>query len=77
MPVVPETGVNFVVPKGASTEGKITHEVKLTPAYELIAPIKNGQKIGAITFTYKDNGLEQKKTVEKTDRNSAEAEVSG
>ncbi|WP_259392181.1 D-alanyl-D-alanine carboxypeptidase family protein [Paenibacillus thiaminolyticus] len=63
VPVVPETGVNFAVAKGASTEGKVTHEEMLTPANELVAPIKNGQKVGTITFTYKDNGLEQKKTV--------------
>ncbi|EPY13605.1 D-alanyl-D-alanine carboxypeptidase family protein [Paenibacillus alvei] len=63
VPIVAETGVSFVIPKGATTEGKITQEVNLKPANELVAPIKKGQQVGTVTFTYKDNGAEQKKTV--------------
>ncbi|NEZ43657.1 serine hydrolase [Paenibacillus alvei] len=63
VPIVAESGASFVTPKGASTEGKVTTEVNLKPASELIAPIKKGQQVGTVTFTYKDNGAEQKKTV--------------
>ncbi|UHA75291.1 D-alanyl-D-alanine carboxypeptidase family protein [Paenibacillus sp. 481] len=63
VPIVTETGITFALPKGASIEGKLKKEVKLIPAEQLEAPIKNGQKVGTATFTYSDNGIEQKKTV--------------
>ena len=63
VPIVTESGVLFVVPKGAKVDDKITHAEKLIPENELVAPIKNGQKVGTITFTYKDKDVEQKQTV--------------
>lgn len=63
VPVVVETGISFVIPKGTKMEGKITRRVNLKSVSELVAPIQKGQRIGTITLTYKDKGIEQKKMV--------------
>ncbi|OPA73489.1 D-alanyl-D-alanine carboxypeptidase [Paenibacillus selenitireducens] len=57
---VTESAVSFVVPKGANVDN-VTFTTKLDDT--LIAPIKKGQKVGEITYTYKNDQNEQKETV--------------
>ncbi|MGZ9586668.1 D-alanyl-D-alanine carboxypeptidase family protein [Paenibacillus marinisediminis] len=64
VPVVTEKNVSFVVDRGSNfDESSLTSDVKLTPEEELVAPIKSGQKVGEITYTYKGKSGEQKQTV--------------
>ncbi|MFM9281989.1 D-alanyl-D-alanine carboxypeptidase family protein [Paenibacillus jiagnxiensis] len=65
VPVVTKDAVTFVVPKNA-TNAKITHTTNVTPAAELVAPLKQGEKVGAVTYTYKADGMDkpQQKTVD-------------
>ncbi|MCG7410672.1 D-alanyl-D-alanine carboxypeptidase [Paenibacillus sp. ACRRX] len=61
---VTEKDVSFVVDKGAAFDEKtLTNEVKLIPEDQLVAPIKNGQKVGTVTYTFKGKTGEQKQTV--------------
>jgi len=57
---VTESAVSFVVPKGANTDN-VTFTTKMDDT--LVAPIKKGQKVGEITYTFKSDKGEQKKTV--------------
>ncbi|NMM55144.1 serine hydrolase [Paenibacillus aquistagni] len=61
---VTESNVSFVTDKGTNfDDSNLTKEVKLIPEDELVAPIKSGQKVGTVTYTYKAKGGEQKQTV--------------
>ncbi|MNP11607.1 D-alanyl-D-alanine carboxypeptidase DacA precursor [compost metagenome] len=62
IPVVSDEAVSFVVPKGADTS---TVEAKVTMTEEgLVAPLKQGTKVGTVTYSYKVDGLDQ--PLEKT-----------
>ncbi|MNZ63576.1 D-alanyl-D-alanine carboxypeptidase DacA precursor [compost metagenome] len=62
VPVVSDEAVSFVVPKGADTS---TVEAKVALTEEgLVAPLKQGTKVGTVTYSYKVDGLNQ--TLEKT-----------
>lgn len=64
IPVVTEKNVSFVVNKGTTfDETNLTAEVTLTPKEELVAPIKAGQKVGEVTYTYKSGNGDQKQTI--------------
>ncbi|MFB5269101.1 D-alanyl-D-alanine carboxypeptidase family protein [Paenibacillus enshidis] len=65
VPVVTKDAVTFVVPKNAAN-AKITHKTNVTPAAELVAPLKQGDKVGTVTYSYKADGMKQpqEKTVE-------------
>lgn len=62
VPVVTDANVSFVVPKGTKT-ANVTFETKLKGEDQLIAPIKKGQEVGEITYTFKTPNGDQKKTV--------------
>lgn len=63
VPVVTDAGVTFVVPKG-TTNPQVVSTVKVNDAASLVAPIKQGTKVGTVTYTYKVEGMEaQAKTV--------------
>ncbi|MNV68029.1 D-alanyl-D-alanine carboxypeptidase DacA precursor [compost metagenome] len=63
MPVVTDAGVTFIVPKGTTTP-QVAAVTKINDASTLVAPIKQGTKVGSVTYTYKVNGMEtQEKTV--------------
>lgn len=62
VPVVSDEAVHFVIPKGADTS---TVEATVALAEEgLVAPVKQGTKVGTVTYSYKVDGLDQ--TLEKT-----------
>lgn len=62
VPVVSDEAVSFVVPKGADTS---TVQAKVSLTEEgLVAPLKQGTKVGTVTYSYKVEGLNQ--TLEKT-----------
>ncbi|GGH40467.1 D-alanyl-D-alanine carboxypeptidase family protein [Paenibacillus segetis] len=62
VPLVTDQGVDFVIPKGADTS---TLEAKVTMNNEtLTAPLKQGTKVGTVTYSYKPAGMDQ--TLEKT-----------
>ncbi|MFB5679203.1 D-alanyl-D-alanine carboxypeptidase family protein [Paenibacillus terreus] len=61
VPVVTKDAVTFVVPKNA-TNAKITHTTNVTPAAELVAPLKQGEKVGTVTYTYKADGMDKPQT---------------
>ncbi|SDG46846.1 D-alanyl-D-alanine carboxypeptidase (penicillin-binding protein 5/6) [Fontibacillus panacisegetis] len=62
VPVVSGEAVSFVVPKGADTS---TVEAKVNLTEEgLVAPLKQGTKVGTVTYSYKADGLNE--TLEKT-----------
>ncbi|MGG6312894.1 D-alanyl-D-alanine carboxypeptidase family protein [Paenibacillus macerans] len=63
VPVVTDQGISFVVPKGADTS-KVEDKVTLSEAASLTAPLKQGTKVGTVTYSYKVPGLEQ--TLEQT-----------
>ncbi|MDP4099253.1 D-alanyl-D-alanine carboxypeptidase [Paenibacillus sp. P96] len=65
VPVVTKDAVSFVVPKNGA-EPQITHTAKVTSASELLAPLKQGDKVGTVTYTYKAKGMDQpqEKTVD-------------
>ncbi|WP_429374691.1 D-alanyl-D-alanine carboxypeptidase family protein [Paenibacillus sp. DS2015] len=61
--VVTEQDISFVVPKGADTT-TVTSKVSIDDESKLVAPLKQGSKVGTVTYTYKVKGLDdQKKTV--------------
>lgn len=63
VPVVTDAGVTFIVPKGTTTP-QVAAVTKINDASTLVAPIKQGTKVGSVTYTYKVNGMEtQEKTV--------------
>lgn len=62
VPLVTDQGVDFVIPKGADTS---TMEAKVTMTNETLkAPLKQGTKVGTVTYSYKAAGTNQ--TLEKT-----------
>ncbi|MBA9087733.1 D-alanyl-D-alanine carboxypeptidase (penicillin-binding protein 5/6) [Fontibacillus solani] len=62
VPVVSGEALSFVVPKGADTS---TVEAKVNLTEEgLVAPLKQGTKVGTVTYSYKADGLNE--TLEKT-----------
>ncbi|MDQ0050876.1 D-alanyl-D-alanine carboxypeptidase (penicillin-binding protein 5/6) [Paenibacillus polymyxa] len=65
VPIVTKDAVSFIVPKGASNP-KVTFTTNITPASSLVAPLKQGAKVGTITYTYKTDGVDkgQTKTVD-------------
>ncbi|MFD1179328.1 D-alanyl-D-alanine carboxypeptidase family protein [Paenibacillus puldeungensis] len=63
IPVVTDQAVSFVVPKGVDTT-KIQTKVALAEEGSLTAPLKQGTKVGTVTYSFKAPGLEQ--TLEKT-----------
>ena len=58
VPVVTKDAVSFVVPKGASNP-KVTFTTNITPVSSLVAPLKQGAKVGTISYTYKTDGVEK------------------
>ncbi|MGZ7446064.1 D-alanyl-D-alanine carboxypeptidase family protein [Paenibacillus sp. TH7-28] len=63
VPVVTDQAVSFVVPKGADTSA-VQAKVTLDDAASLTAPLKQGTKVGTVTYSFKVPGMEQ--TLEKT-----------
>lgn len=63
VPVVTDQAVSFVVPKGADTSA-VQAKVTLDDAASLTAPLKQGTKVGTVTYSFKAPGMEQ--TLEKT-----------
>lgn len=63
VPVVPEQGVEFIVPKGIKSP-QFDTKVDFSDN-ELTAPVKAGEKAGTITYTYQIDGLDgvQEQTV--------------
>lgn len=62
VPVVSDEAVSFIVPKGADIS-TVEATVSLTDE-GLVAPVKQGTKVGTVTYSYKVDGLDQ--TLEKT-----------
>lgn len=62
VPVVSDQAVSFVIPKGADTS-KVQAKVTLTNE-TLTAPLKQGTKVGTVTYSFKPDGMNQ--TLEKT-----------
>ncbi|HEY2492258.1 MAG TPA: D-alanyl-D-alanine carboxypeptidase family protein [Paenibacillus sp.] len=61
--VVTDQDVSFMVPKGSDTT-KVTSKVSIIDESKLVAPLKQGSKVGTVTYTYKAEGIsDQKKTV--------------
>lgn len=63
VPVVTDQAVSFVVPKGADTNA-VQPQVALADESALIAPLKQGTKVGTVTYSFKAPGMDQ--TLEKT-----------
>lgn len=63
IPVVTDQAVSFVIPKGADTT-KIQTKIALAQEGSLTAPLKQGTKVGTVTYSFKAPGMEQ--TLEKT-----------
>lgn len=63
IPVVTDQAVSFIVPKGVDTS-KIQTKVALAEEGSLTAPLKQGTKVGTVTYSFKAPGMEQ--TLEKT-----------
>lgn len=63
VPVVTDQAVSFVVPKGADTNA-VQAKVTLADEGTLTAPLKQGTKVGTVTYTFKAPGMDQ--TLEKT-----------
>ncbi|MEG6587792.1 D-alanyl-D-alanine carboxypeptidase family protein [Paenibacillus barengoltzii] len=63
VPVVTDQAVSFVVPKGADTNA-VQAKVTLADEGTLTAPLKQGTKVGTVTYTFKALGMDQ--TLEKT-----------
>lgn len=64
VPMVTDKNISFVVTKGSNfDETNLTAEVTLKPESELVAPIKSGQQVGTVTYTYKAKDGDQKQTV--------------
>ncbi|GJM77369.1 hypothetical protein HMSSN036_95850 [Paenibacillus macerans] len=61
--MVTDQAVSFVVPKGADTSA-VQAKVTLDDAASLTAPLKQGTKVGTVTYSFKAPGMEQ--TLEKT-----------
>ncbi|WP_334075996.1 MULTISPECIES: D-alanyl-D-alanine carboxypeptidase family protein [Paenibacillus] len=62
VPVVSDQAVSFVIPKGADTS-KVQATVSLSNE-TLTAPLKQGTKVGTVTYSFKPDGMNQ--TLEKT-----------
>jgi len=61
VPVVTATDLTVLVPKGAAVE-TVVQEVK--PSQDpLVAPIAQGDKVGTVTYKYKDPSTQEEKTV--------------
>lgn len=63
VPVVTDQAVSFVVPKGADTSA-VQPKVTLADESTLTAPLKQGTKVGTVTYSFKAPGMDQ--TLEKT-----------
>ncbi|MNW47158.1 D-alanyl-D-alanine carboxypeptidase DacA precursor [compost metagenome] len=63
IPVVTDQAVSFVVPKGADTSA-VQPKVTLADESTLTAPLKQGTKVGTVTYSFKAPGMDQ--TLEKT-----------
>ncbi|MBW4839055.1 MAG: D-alanyl-D-alanine carboxypeptidase [Paenibacillaceae bacterium] len=63
IPVVTDQAVSFVVPKGADTSA-VQPTVTLADEGTLTAPLKQGTKVGTVTYSFKAPGMDQ--TLEKT-----------
>lgn len=63
VPVVTDQGVSFVVPKGVDTSA-VQANVSLSDESTLTAPLKQGTKVGTVTYSFKAPGMDQ--TLEKT-----------
>ncbi|CAH1225228.1 D-alanyl-D-alanine carboxypeptidase DacA [Paenibacillus plantiphilus] len=63
VPVVTATDITFLVKKGVEPKIEQT-KLSLMTEDELVAPIKNGQKVGAVTYSYTD--ADTGKAIEKT-----------
>lgn len=62
VPVVSDQSVSFVIPKGADIS-TVQAKVELT-SETLTAPLKQGTKVGTVTYSYQPAGMDQ--TLEKT-----------
>ncbi|GJM84167.1 hypothetical protein HMSSN139_66630 [Paenibacillus sp. HMSSN-139] len=58
-----DQAVSFVVPKGADTSA-VQPKVTLADESTLTAPLKQGTKVGTVTYSFKAPGMDQ--TLEKT-----------
>ncbi|MWC30702.1 D-alanyl-D-alanine carboxypeptidase [Paenibacillus sp. MMS18-CY102] len=65
VPVITGTDVSFLVKKGTDAKATVL-KTELLPDKQLVAPIKQGQKVGTVTYEYKnpDNGQSLTKTVD-------------
>ncbi|WP_230986972.1 D-alanyl-D-alanine carboxypeptidase family protein [Cohnella fermenti] len=59
--VVTATDITILVPKGSKVEPTVTEATPLTEP--LLAPIKSGDKVGSVTYTYKDPSTQDDKNV--------------
>ncbi|MBP1975019.1 D-alanyl-D-alanine carboxypeptidase family protein [Cohnella thailandensis] len=59
--VVTATDITILVPKGSEVTPTVT---EVTPVSDpLVAPVKSGDKVGTVTYTYKDPATQDDKTV--------------
>lgn len=61
LPVVTASDITILIPKGQNVEPKV-HEVKATQD-PLLAPVKSGDKVGTVTYKYKDPSTQEEKTI--------------
>ncbi|MCD9022685.1 D-alanyl-D-alanine carboxypeptidase [Cohnella sp. NL03-T5] len=61
LPVVTATDITVLIPKGQPVV-PVVQEVKSTPD-PLVAPIKLGDKVGTVTYKYKDPSTQEDKTI--------------
>jgi D-alanyl-D-alanine carboxypeptidase (penicillin-binding protein 5/6) len=61
LPVLTATDITILIPKGQTVE-PVVQEVKSTQD-PLVAPIKLGDKVGTVTYKYKDPSTQEDKTI--------------
>jgi D-alanyl-D-alanine carboxypeptidase (penicillin-binding protein 5/6) len=61
LPVLTATDITILIPKGQAVE-PVVQEVKSTQD-PLVAPIKLGDKVGTVTYKYKDPSTQEDKTI--------------
>jgi D-alanyl-D-alanine carboxypeptidase (penicillin-binding protein 5/6) len=60
IPVLTASDITILAPKGATVEPVVS---SVTPVKDpLVAPIKQGDKVGTVTYTYKDPSTQQNQT---------------
>ncbi|KIL34527.1 peptidase M15 [Cohnella kolymensis] len=61
LPVVTASDITVLIPKGKAVQPEV-QEVKATQD-PLMAPVKTGDKVGTVTYKYKDPSTDQNKTI--------------